>query len=139
VLLEISSGSARFEFIFREPVRVRFGSSVFEKNRFEFGSDRFEPNRTELVRLSSVRFRSLIHTSFHREHWDSKKPKRLWAENPPLKSEGRFSVFLSHTAPYILKIFSTMSSHALPTNLRILDCLTALFLSYRIIAYHSKT
>ncbi len=56
----ISSGSVRFDFIFGEPVRVRFGSTVFLKIRFEFGSVRFEPNRTVIIRLGSVRFRSLL-------------------------------------------------------------------------------
>ena len=58
--LESSSGSVRFGFIFGEPIRVRFGSSAFLKIRFEFGSVRFEPNRTVIIRLGSVRFRSLV-------------------------------------------------------------------------------
>ena len=44
-------GSVRFDYPFEKTVRVRFGSTSFLKSRFEFGSDRFEPNRTVIVRF----------------------------------------------------------------------------------------
>ncbi len=54
--LKAGSSSVRFDFIFEKPVRVRFGSIEFSKNRFEFGSDRHKPNRTVSVRFGSVRY-----------------------------------------------------------------------------------
>jgi hypothetical protein len=55
VLLEISSGSARFGFIFRESVRVRFGSGSFFVNQFEFGSVQVHSRK---IGSSSVRIDS---------------------------------------------------------------------------------
>jgi len=51
--LKFGSGSVRFELVFWEPVRVRFGSSFFSKTRFEFGSVRLYPL---IYSSGSVRF-----------------------------------------------------------------------------------